>query len=320
MTAPATSRAPRLAWPEGKAFAFTVFDDTDRQTIANVKPVYDLLADLGFRTTKSVWPVAGTQPARFAGATCDDAAYVAWTRELQAQGFEIALHNATYHTSPRDVTARALATFQALYGHPPHAHANHSSNLEGIYWGDARVTGVNRLLYNVMTRFRAAGTFQGHREASPLFWGDLCRDTLTYVRNFVFDDINTLRACPQMPYADPDRPFVPRWFASSDGPNAASFVRTLAEKNQDRLEEEGGACIMYTHFAEGFVADGRVLPRFARLMERLSQKNGWFVPVTTLLDHIVASRGEHVLTCRERAELERRWLASTVRIRLRSVA
>jgi len=311
--------AAPLAWPDGKAFAFTVFDDTDNQTLANGKPVYDLLADLGFRTTKSVWPLAGSRPARFEGATCADPAYLAWTRELQAQGFEIGLHGATYHTSPREVTSEALATFAAAYGHPPRAHANHYDNREGIYWGDARFSGVNRWAYNALTRFRRAGAFEGHVPSSPLFWGDLCRDAIGYVRNFVFDDINTLRACPQMPYVDPDRPYVRRWFASTDGPNAAAFVRALSEANQDRLEEEGGACIMYTHFAEGFVADGQPVPAFARVMERLSRKNGWFVPVSTLLDHIVVSRGEHVLTARERASLERRWLASALRIRLRAV-
>ena len=52
----------KVAWPEGKAFAFTVFDDTDACTVENTKPVYDFLRDCGLRTTKSVWPLAGTEP------------------------------------------------------------------------------------------------------------------------------------------------------------------------------------------------------------------------------------------------------------------
>jgi hypothetical protein len=310
--------AAHVTWPEGKTFAFTVFDDTDRQTLANGKPVYDLLEELGFRTTKSVWTVPGTRPARFAAPTCADPDYLAWTLALQDHGFEIAMHNATYHTSPREVTADALRIFAEHYGHPPRAHANHSRNFEGIYWGDARFSGWHRRLYNVLTRSRSAGRFEGHLPSSPLFWGDLCQQSVTYVRDFVFDEIDTLRACPVMPYHDPQRPYVRRWFASADGPNVDAYVRMLSERNQDRLEEGGGACIMYTHFAEGFVRDGKLEPGFVRAMEGLASRGGWFVPVSTLLDHIEAQRGERVLTPRERRTLERRWLTHTVRLRLRA--
>lgn len=50
---------PHIPWPDGKRFAFTIFDDTDHQTLENVPPVYDFLSDLGLRTTKSVWPLKG---------------------------------------------------------------------------------------------------------------------------------------------------------------------------------------------------------------------------------------------------------------------
>jgi hypothetical protein len=86
-----------------------------------------------------------------------------------------------------------------------------------------------------------------------------------------------------MPYHDPDRPFVRNWFASSEGPSVESFDRTLSEANQERLEIEGGACIMYTHFANGFYDNGCLDSRFVRLMQRLGSRPGWFVPVSTLL-------------------------------------
>ena len=47
-----------LDFPEGRKFAFTILDDTDDATVENVRPVYDLLTELGFRTTKTVWPLA----------------------------------------------------------------------------------------------------------------------------------------------------------------------------------------------------------------------------------------------------------------------
>ena len=313
------SLAPPV-WPEGRRFAFTVFDDTDSQTLENGKPVYDMLQELGFRTTKSVWPLESPRPMRLEGSTGADPAYVAWTRELQAVGFEIAYHGASFQTSPRHVTQAGLDRFEELYGHAPRAYANHSRNGEGIYWGDARLSGERRHLYNLLTRFRSAGAFRGHDPSSSLFWGDLCRDRIDYVRDFVFDDVNTLRACPVMPYVDPDRPYVKRWFASSEGSKATSFMRTLSDENQDRLEDEGGACIMYTHFANGFVENGRVIPSFQRTMKRLADKGGWFVPVSTLLDHIVQERGVWLLGRRERMALEYRWLLATIRIRAKARA
>jgi hypothetical protein len=266
------------------------------------------LEDLGFRTTKSVWPIAGRDEPTLGGATCDDDDYRDWLLRLQRAGFEIGFHNATYHTSTREQTIRGIERFEEIFGHEPKTHANHASNSEGIYWGNARVTGLHSGLYAVLTRFRRWGQFRGHRKGDPLFWGDVCRQRIKYVRNFVFADINTLAACPYMPYRDPSRPWVQCWFASTEGGTLESFTRTIAEENQDRLERQGGACIMYTHFAKDFFQHGRLHDAFRRRMERLAAKDGWFVPVGTLLDYIVEKRGPVELTSAQRAGLERKWL------------
>lgn len=304
----------RIEWPEGRAFAFTVFDDTDNATVENVGPVYDLLGDLGMRTTKSVWAMAGDGVPHIGGATCDVPAYRDWTLGLQAAGFEIGSHGATPSTSQREVVARSLARFRDIFGHDPDALANHSGCRESIYWGEDRVGGTSRLAYNLMTGFRRRGVFRGHREGDPLFWGDLCRQRVRYVRNFTYTDVNTLAACPVMPYYDPDRPYVQAWFASSEGANVAAFNSCLSEPEQDRLEAEAGACIMYTHFASGFWSQGELNRRFRELMARLASKNGWFVPVTTLLDYVVEKRGLSVLAPAQRGMLERRWLRSKLRV------
>jgi hypothetical protein len=110
-----------------------------------------------------------------------------------------------------------------------------------------------------------------------------------------------------MPYHDPLRAFVPAWFASSEGAVAGKFMKTVTEANQDRLEEEGGACIMYTHFGKGFVEGGRLAPRFKDLMERLRKKDGWFAPASAILDYIESQRGKHILNRRERDRLEWKW-------------
>lgn len=303
-----------IIWPEGKKFAFTIFDDTDHASLEKLRCVYDMLAQLGFRTTKSVWPLKGNLVPRIGGATCQDPEYFSWVKGLQERGFEVGFHNATYHTSDRGFTEKGLAAFREMFGHDPKTFANHAYCEEIIYFGQWRLSGLARLAYRLATRSKNDGISRGHLENDPLFWGDLCRDHVGYARNFVFSDINTLKACPQMPYHDPDRPYVNMWFASSEGNVASSFVRTISEENQDRLEAEGGACIMYTHLASGFGQGNEVDPDFKRLMTRLSRKDGWFVPVGVLLDYIVAQRGPHVLTNAERRGLEWRWLLHKFRV------
>ena len=146
------------------------------------------------------------------------------------------------------------------------------------------------------------------------YWGDICREQIKYYRNFVFQDINTLAACPLMPYHDLQRPLVRNWFVASNGVDCRRFVECISEKNQDRLEAEGGACIMYTHFAFGFMPQGRLDARFRALMERMAKKGGWFVPVGTLLDHLAATRGCATITDSQRARLERKWLLEKITV------
>ena len=43
----------KILWPDNKKFAFTIFDDTDRANLENIKIVYDFLNKLGFKTTLS---------------------------------------------------------------------------------------------------------------------------------------------------------------------------------------------------------------------------------------------------------------------------
>jgi hypothetical protein len=103
------------------------------------------------------------------------------------------------------------------------------------------------------------------------------------------------------------RPFVKYWFSSCYGPDATSFCETISESNQEQLEAEGGICIMYTHFASGFVREGKIKPRAEYLLRRMAQRPGWFVPVSTLLDFLRAERGDASITAAEYGAMERRW-------------
>lgn len=298
----------KIEWPDGKRFAFTVFDDTDLATLKNVRPIYQFLEEHGLRTTKSVWPLRGTDVTVNDGDTCEDKEYLEWLLKLKLSGFEIGYHMAASSTSDRQRTQLGLERFVQLFDESPTTMANHASCLENIYWGDSRLTGWRKKVYNLITRFRYQGQFRGHIKGDPLFWGDLCNEKIKYVRGFVYPEINTLKVCSFMPYHDPLRPYVNYWFASSEGPNVNSFNQRLSERNQDKLEQEGGACIMYTHFGAGFFSDGQIHPRFAQLMSRISSKNGWFVPVSTLLDYLTTKHGHYVITGQERNKLERKWL------------
>ena len=308
-----TASAGSIIWPEGKAFAFTIFDDPDSQTFETGREVYALLRDLGFRTTKAVWPTRGVREPSDHGITCaDDPRYVDWLLDLRGAGFEIGYHNATLHTSFREETLAGLNRFAELFGHNPRAMAHHYFCDENVYWGEHRLTGAHRFLYNLLTRGHNHNRYFGHVEDHPYFWGDLCKERVEYVRNFVFAGINTVAACPWMPYHDPARPYVNQWYASSEGSRLSSFVDRINDANQDQLEAERGGCIMYTHFGHGYMDSGKLDPKFRKAMERLARRNGWFVPVSTLLDFLRGKRNR-VLSDGDRARLERRWLLHKIR-------
>jgi hypothetical protein len=300
-------------WPGGKKFAFTIFDDPDWCNCETRQMVYPFLDDLGFRTTRAVWPTDLSRPSRFGGETCSNPEYLADALRFQKKGFEIAYHNAAPHSSTREEIIQSLETFRSYFSDYPSSMANHTGNADAIYWGSSRLTGIRRPIYDVLNLGRTRNCFKGHLEDSPYFWGDICRERIRYCRNFVFyRDVNTLRACPWMPYSDPLRPYVREWFSGADGTDCRTFVRAISEKRQDQLEAEGGLCILYTHFGKYFVQDGKLDGEFVRLMKRLAGKNAWFAPVSTILDFLKQKNGERVITAKQRGELEWKWLSEKI--------
>jgi hypothetical protein len=302
-------------WPGGCDFAFTIIDDTDMTTMENGPLVYELLGDLGVMTTKSVWMFDGDirpDNRNIIGTTCQDARYREWVRTLQAQGFEIALHSASWSRSTRSRVIEALELFNQYFGSYPKILVQHNDSVpnESMYWGPKRVGGVYRVMYELLMAIKREqrNIYHGHDENSPYFWGDICKEKIKYVRNFVYPGINTLSECPAMPYYDPERPYVNYWFAATEGPDVSTFNASLSEANQERLAEEGGASIVYTHFGNGFVVKGRLNSEFRRLMDSLARRNGWFVPVGGLLDYLLETRGPRTISHGERSRLERRWL------------
>lgn len=297
-----------VGWPEGKPFAFSIFDDPDAQTLAQDKEVYALLADLGFRSTKGVWPVdppPGT--ANSLGETCTNPLHLNWLRSLQKQGFELGYHNGAPGDLNREQVIESLDAFRSYFGGDPVTMANHY-NRDAMYWGPARFSSAVRYLYLAVPGSAKRDKHLGHIPGSAYFWGDVCQARIRYCRNFVFDGINSLGDCPFQPYHDPERPFVNYWYTSTEGTNCRRFLNALREENQDRLAQQGGACIMYTHFGHGYFEGGKLNVEFKRLMTRLAAKGGWFVPVGQLLDYLREKRGHRVISAAERGQLERRWI------------
>ena len=295
-----------------------MFDDTDVATDRSVKPLYDLLATLGMRTTKTVWPLRYDGPSDYAGShTLQDPPYVAFIRELAEEGFEIAFHGATMESSTREDTLRALDVFHAALGFYPRSYASHSSNRDNLYWGPARFSSpFLRTLYRLLGG-EADDVFLGHVEGSPYFWGDKSLEHLRYVRSFTFDTANLWSITPHVCYEDDRTPWVRSWFVSADADNVEEFIRVVSDENQDRLEREGGLLIVSTHLGKGFVRGDRVDPRVQRLLQHLSRRSGWFVPTGEILDHLASCGLVERIARGARRRLEWLWFLHALKRRRR---
>lgn len=280
-----------LTFPDGKQFAFTIVDDTDMATLERNRPVYDLLHRYGLRTTKTVWVLEATETdhASNAGDSLSDPDYRAFIQDLRGKGFEIALHGVRGGSSERADIVAGLEEFRRLLGSYPQLHVNHSMNRDNLYWGRDRWSFAPfRWLYALA---KAEG-FSGQEPESPHFWGDLAQRHITYVNQFTFHDINLLNVTPSFPYHLPDKPLVNLWFPTANGNNLDQFELLLSPENLDRLEREGGVCLVYSHLGAGsFNRGDGVNPRFEDRIRDLASRNGWFVPASELLDYLSSQPG-----------------------------
>lgn len=304
-----------VEWPHGKAFAFTILDDTDAATVDNVGPVYRLLEELGMRTTKTVWPLGCPEGNRASAGsqTLDDPDYRAWVLELRRRGFELTWCGAAMETSPRARTLQGLERFHEVFGEYPRIHVNHAFNRENLYWGLERVD--LPLLKALVQRAVPTPTdfFAGHRDDSPFWWGDLAARHVQYCRNFTFDEVNLFRVNPSLPYHDDTRPLVRWWFSCAEAQSRTEFNHLLRPEKLDRLEREGGCCIVATQLGRGFLRGGEVDPVFRRRLEAIAARDGWFVPVGTLLDWLRLRRDDDSLPVDEWDRMQWRWARDLVR-------
>lgn len=284
-------------YPNGLNFAFTITDDPDEAQVEKLRPVYGLLEKLGFKTTMAIWAfrpkdVEGNPDPQeqMKSITLENNAYLVFIKEYKEKGFEIALHTVTAGNDLRQVTLNGYERYRELFKDYPKVNIMHSKNRENIYWGkNIFKNTILKYLIGIYDRTN----FSGEDVKSPYFWGDICKDKTKYVRLWGTADINTLKFNPSMPYHDKAKPYVNYWFSFSDGYTAKYFNALLRTENIDRLIKERGVCIAYTHFASDFSRHSAVGGYFVneetvKVLEYIaSQKEGWFVPVSTILDRFL---------------------------------
>lgn len=281
----------------------------------SVKPVYDLLLDLDMRTTKTVW----VYPPRdkFTGQSLTDEEYLVFVQYLKDRGFEIALHGVGSGSFSREEIISGLDYFKDSMGDYPYIQINHAENPHNIYWGYDRyvfpLRGLIRLMYQNKKRF------YGDDIDSEYFWGDLCKRYIKYTRNHCFNGINTLRYDPLMPGRIHHKLSCSNyWFSSSDGHTIQEFFDLIAPANIEKLERENGACIVYTHFGEGFVDKrGEVRQEFAQRLRFLAGRPGWFVPAGALLDHLSENKADREHSISYLRRLDRMWFMERIVKKLR---
>lgn len=305
-----------MNYPGNKQFAFTILDDTDNATRLKVEPVYRYLQEAGFRTTKTVWPLdkEPEQKSLFteSSSLCDDE-YLEFIQWLISKDFEVTWHGPAMETSSREKVQQGLEVFKEKLGFYPNLHVNHSRNEDNVYWGIDRFDNkIIKTIINLSGIYKNEA-FSGQVNTSPYYWGNLFAKHFKYCRSFTFSNINSLSANPSMPYHDPKRPEVKYWFSTSDASSIRQFENLFTAKNMQQLINSGGMCILSTHLGKGFCPNGQVQDSFKRVIDYLANHDGWFVPVSEMLDWRLQSGFGNELSKSERTSMETRWLIQTLK-------
>ena len=291
-----TKNGPSISpYPDGKNFAFTITADPDYNKLKNDILIYDFFTEVGLRTTIAVWVKNSTRSTGIPGIldykqygdSCERDDYLKYMQDLQKRGFEIALHTVSSGNDYREETIKGYELFKDYFGAYPSINIMHSTNLENVYWGKKVVE--NGLIRSFIGLFadRANIPYEGEVQQSKYFWGDILKQKTKYVRLWGTSDINTFKFNPIMPYHNPNKPYVNYWFSFSDGRDVDIFNQLISEENIKRLINERGASIVYVHFYS-FVSNGQLNETFKnRIITLTQQKDGWFVPATTLLDRLL---------------------------------
>ena len=310
----------KLIYPSDAEFAFTILDDTDDTTVANGRPVYDLLNKLGLRTTKTVWAFDTPPENRgpyFAGETLSSPEYLEWVHELAVNDFEIAFHNATMGSSFRQDTIKALDLLKNEFVDKIRLHCNHGQNRENLHWGADRYSSyIIRKTLGFTTKFRPYPEFEGNNPESPYYWSDVADERISYMRAFTFRRLNGAGISPGRPYLNLKKQKNTLFFNTTDAPDVLAFNKLVNPSSIDKLRKQNGWAIVTTHLGKGFYWNNRIDPEFKEYMEYMATLPGWFVPASQLLDFLKKeSAGSEIHTI-ERLRMEYSHVLDRVKGRL----
>jgi len=272
-----------LKLPNNKRFIFTIIDDTDDAFSPNIDKVYDVLIDNGLKTTKTVWVFPVRDHERSKGDCLENENFKEFILKIKAKGFEIGLHNVGSGTFSREEIKNGLKQYEEIIGEKPNIHVNHSYNADNIYCGPKRFG----FPFNIIVKYlySSYNNFSGDIRTSNHFWGDLHKKIIKYSRNYEIDDINTYKKNKYMPYKDKRYDeFCNYWYSSTFAPNQWMFNDIVTKKSIDKLENEGGVCILYTHLGY-YYKNGQVDQGFKEMITYIGKKKtGLFLPVSDVLD------------------------------------
>jgi hypothetical protein len=187
----------------------------------------------------------------------------------------------------------------------------------------ADAAGSSRPALLSLQRGRGRDGFEATCPESPFFRGDLCRvgsptPATSLPRH------KHAPGVPYVPYHDPVRPFVQRWFASAEG-ERARVVRRDHGRAQPEAPRGRGLSLHHVRAPRsGFLCSGRLDPGFESAMRGLAQRNGWFAPVSEMLDRVretQASRaaGRRALIIRSGADSSTRCAPASGRMGIASL-
>jgi hypothetical protein len=272
-----------IEFPGEKQFAFTIIDDTDEAYLENIKPIYDILFENKLKTTKTVWVYPSRNIDVSRGDSLKRKEYLDFVLDIHSKGYEIGLHNVGSGDFKRDEIIQGLNEFRSKLGFYPKIHVNHSYNKDNIYWGSKRFSFPFNYLVKIL--YKNYSDFSGEEPLSDYFWGDYHKRYIQYTRSYEVNKINTYKKIPFMPYKEKKcDEYSNFWFGSTFAPNPWIFNKIVTKQNIDKLEKEGGICILFTHLGY-YMQKGIIDPGFIQMIEYIgNKKNGWFVPVSNILD------------------------------------
>lgn len=304
--------------PDGGKFAFTIIDHPDQASVASVRPLYDLLDELGIRTSHAVWSFGSSETGKVdARGSLEDPEQLEFALELQSRGHEICWAGASRGSNRRERIIEGLERFRQVIGHGPRVYLNASTNRESLYWGAERID--QPLLRAVSQRAAPTpiGYYQGHVPGSAFWWGDICGAELDYVLNFTFEEANVRRVNPSLPYHDPIRSLVRGWFSGVDVESGSEFNQLLRPDRLERLVRENGCCIVSTRLTRGYLRDNRVERLTRKRLEAIVSAGGWLATVSAVLDHYRSAGAGGTLPEAEWDAMQRRFTRDLVRRRSR---